>query len=152
MPDAPEDSDSDPVPQGQLDPTTLRTMGHRAESHPLTESWRFHPDSTSPRFLELRLDPSTYPADVDDARLEIRWFVTDDYSLHYVETRGDERYQCRWDRHPKTDAPRTHFHSPPDAGAAVDSPLDPHHLEVLFAVLDWVSERIQRLHAEGDGR
>lgn len=147
MPESPED---DGPPQGRLDPTTLRTMGSHARSHPLVDSWQFQPNSLSPRRLELQLDSNAYPADVEEARLEIHWFVTDDYYLHYMETRGDEHYQCRWDRHPKTDAPRTHFHPPPDAGAAEESSLDPHHLDVLFTVLDWVSERVRRLHGHDE--
>ena len=71
---------------------------------------------------------------------------------HYVEEReaASEPYQCRWDRHPKTTAPRTHFHPPPDAGDAEASSLDPHHLEVLFTVLDWVSGRVEALHNQSD--
>lgn len=74
------------------------------------------------------------------------WFVTDDYYLHYVEIHDGETYQCRWDRHPKSDVPWTHFHPPPDAGGPVSSPLEPHHLDVLFTVLDWVSERVEAIH------
>lgn len=143
--------DDDPLPQGRLDPTTLRTMGRRAGSSPLVDSWRFEPDSVSPRHLELQLDASHYPAAVDEARLEVHWFTTDDYYLHYLETRGDDHYQCRWDRHPKTDAPRTHFHPPPEAGPAEASSLGSHHLEVLFAVLDWISERIEGLYDGSSG-
>lgn len=134
------------LPSGKLDVSTLRTIGRRATDNPLVESWRFEPSSTSPRMLEIRIDASGYPPDVEAARLDVRWFTTDDYSCHYVETRGDDEYQCRWDRHPKTDAPRTHFHPPPDAGPAEESPLDSHHLEVLFTVLDWVGERVELLH------
>lgn len=148
MPESPEDGS--PIPQGRLDPTTLRTIGSQAGSHPFVDSWQFQPNSASPRHLEIQLDTSAYPADVDAARLEIHWFVTDDYYLHYIETRGDNYYQCRWDRHPKTGAPRTHFHPPPDAGTAEDSPLNPHHLDVLFTVLDWISERVQRLHSQDE--
>ena len=139
-------SDEPSVPQGRLDVTALQTMGRRADSHPLVESWQFRPDSLSPRHLEIQLDPSAYPAGVTDARLDVRWFTTDDYSLHYIETRGDDSYQCRWDRHPKPDASRIHFHPPPDAGTAEDSSLNVHHLDVLFSVLDWISERVERLH------
>jgi hypothetical protein len=131
---------------GRLDTAVLQTMGSRAESHPLIESWQFEPDTLSPRRLVLELDTSAYPGGVDDARLDVRWFDSDDYNVHSVETRGDDHYQCRWDRHPKTDAPRTHFHPPPNAGSAEPSPLDPHHLEVLFTVLDWVDERLRRLY------
>lgn len=129
-------SDEPSVPQGRLDITALQTVGRRADSHPLAESWQFRPDSFSPRYLEIQLDPSAYPADVTDARLDVRWFTTDDYSLHYIETHGDDSYQCRWDRHPKPDASRIHFHPPPDAGPAEDSSLNAHHLDVLFSVLN----------------
>jgi hypothetical protein len=138
--------DDDPTPQGRLDSTTLHTMGSRSESHPLVASWQLQPNGLSPRHLEIRLDASAYPSGVDGARLDVHWFVTDDYYLHYVETRGDDHYQCRWDRHPKTDASRTHFHPPPNAGPAEESSLDPHHLGVLFTVLEWVSSRVRSLH------
>ncbi len=139
-------NNEDAVPQGRLDQTTLQTMGRRAGTHPLVESWQFQPNSISPRKLEVQLDRSTYPDAVASARLDIHWFTTDDYYLHYIETRESANYQCRWDRHPKTDAPRSHFHPPPDAGIAEDSSLSPHHLGVLFSVLDWISDRVQRLH------
>lgn len=144
MPDSPRDGDI--APSGELDVPTLRILGRRATDHPLVASWRFTPSSASPRTLELRIDASAYPTAVDAARLDVHWFTTDDYYVHYIETRGDGEYQCRWDRHPKTDAPRTHFHPPPDAGPAEDSPLDSHHLDVLFTVLDWIGERVERLH------
>lgn len=136
----------EPVPQGRLDQTTLRTIGRRAESHPLVESWRFQPDAAAPRYLEVTLDAGGYPSVVDEARLEIRWFVPSDYYVHYIEDRDGQSYQCRWDRHPKAGTPRTHFHPPPDAGPAVDSPLDTHRLDVLFTVLDWVREHVEALH------
>lgn len=148
MSEPPQDSDS--ISTGQLDVPTLRTIGRRAASHPLVESWRFSPSSSSPRELEIRIDASAYPADVDSVRLDVHWFTTDDYYFHYAETRGDEQYQCRWDRHPKTDAPRTHFHPPPNAGTATDSPLGRYHLEVLFTVLDWISERVECLHENAE--
>ncbi|WP_135853689.1 hypothetical protein [Halorussus salinus] len=137
----------DSASTGELDVPTLRTLGRRAASHPLVASWELRPTSSSPRELELRFDASGYPRAVDDVRLDVHWFTTDDYYFHYVETRGDDRYQCRWDRHPKTDAPRAHFHPPPDAGTAMESPLGTHHLDVLFTVLDWIRERVESLHS-----
>lgn len=142
--------DDDPPSTGPLDVPTLQTIGRQAASHPLVESWRLAPSSASPRVLEIRIDVSTYPRDVDSARLDVHWFTTDDYYFHYAEARGSDRYQCRWDRHPKTDAQRTHFHPPPDAGPAEASSLDGHHLDVLFTVLDWISERVERLHENAE--
>ena len=144
MTDIPAGDESDP--SGRLDVPTLRTIGRRAADHPLVESWRFTPDSESPRGLEIRMNGGAYPSAVDAVRLDVSWFTTDDYYCHYVESHEDGVYQCRWDRHPKTDAPRTHFHPPPDAGPVEESPLDSHHLEVLFTVLDWVAERVELLH------
>lgn len=141
----------DPIPSGRLDVSTLRAVARSAATHPLVDDWAFDPSALSPRALSLHLDASAYPIEVTAARIDVRWFDTGDYSLHYLETRegSADPYQCRWDRHPKTAAPRTHFHPPPSAGDAEPSPLDPHHLDVLFAVLDRVGDRIRRLH-DGD--
>lgn len=140
------------IPDGRLDVPTLQTLAQRASTHPLVEDWAFDPTSLSPRLLKLHLDLSAFPSGVRGVRLDIRWFTTGDYSFHYVEERheGDDRFQCRWDRHPKTTAPRAHFHPPPNAGRAESSSLNPHHLEVLFTVLDWVSDRVAQLHSRED--
>ena len=135
---------------GRLDRPTMETIGRRAATDPLVESWRFEPDRIAPRSLVLTLDATAYPSAVDAARIDVHWFVTGDYYFHYVEEQNSSRFQCRWDRHPKTDAPRSHFHPPPDAGGAEPSPLGDHHLDVLFSVLDWVAERVERCHDESD--
>lgn len=145
------DEDDDPAkdesrPAGRLDVPTLQTLGQRAVSHNPVESWSFDPSGLSPRLLRIHLDSSAYPDAVDAARLDVRWFTNDDYSVHYLETAGeDDRFQCRWDRHPKTDAPRSHFHPPPDADGVDPSSLDRHHLAVLFYVLDWGTDRVTEL-------
>jgi len=135
-------------PSGPLDIATLEVLARRAHSHPLVDSWAWHPDSLSPRRLELSLDAGQYPRPVTDVRLDVRWFDGRDYTFHYLETREEMTWQCRWDRHPKPTEPRAHFHPPPDASAAVEeSDVDEtHHLGVLFAVLEWVESRIGALH------
>lgn len=139
------DSDDEAISSGRLDVPTLRTLARRAASHPLVADWSFEPSSVSPRYLELSLVTSAYPDAVPAARIDVRWFVTGDYSVHYLESRDGGPFQCRWDRHPKTAAPRTHFHPPPNAGDAESSSLEPNHLAVLFTVLDWVDDRVERL-------
>ena len=149
--DAPNDDvdgTDDPPGGGRLDRTTMRTLGRRASTHPLVDSWAFEPEPISPRSLAITLDPTAYPGDVDAARLDIHWFVRDDYDVHYAEDRGESRFHCRWDRHPKTDAPRTHVHPPPDAGDPEPSSLGDHHLGVLFDVLDWIAARVETLHGD----
>lgn len=147
----PDETDSDDVPDGgRLDRTTMQTLGRRAVTHQLVDSWRFEPDRLSPRSLVISLKSTAYPASVDTARVDIHWFVTNDYYVHYVEHRGPSHVQCRWDRHPKTDAPRSHFHPPPDASGVEPSPLSEHHLEVLFTVLDWAAERVGTLRDEAN--
>lgn len=138
----------DDLAGGPLDVATLEVLGRRARSHPLVSGWRFRPDGISPWMLELQLDIDRYPDDVTDARVDVRWYEDGAYTVHYLETRADGRWQCRWDRHPKPDAPSTHFHPPPDAASVVEpSTLGAsHHLDVLFAVLEWIEGRIQELH------
>lgn len=135
---------------GPLDVPILEVLAGRATTHPLVADATFEPDSITPRVLEVHLDPEQYPNAISEVRLDIRWFEEGDYSIHYVEVDSEETWQCRWDRHPKPDAPTEHFHPPPDAGAAVDSLLvdSDHHLAMLFAVLDWIDRRL-REHYEG---
>lgn len=131
-----------------LDVVTLTVLAQRAGPHPLVDGWAFQPDDISPRRLELQLDDDQYPPSVDAVRLDVRWYEGGDYTVHYLETHGDDIWQCRWDRHPKPGDPTEHFHPPPDASGTVEpSGLQAsHHLGVLFGVLDWIAERIWHLH------
>lgn len=133
---------------GPLDVPTLEVIAQRAGTHPLVDGWAFQPDAMSPRRLELYLDEDQYSSSVEEVRLDIRWFEGGDYTVHYLETRDDDVWQCRWDRHPKPGEPTAHFHPPPDAASDVEpSTLQAtHHLGVLFGVLDWITERIEQLH------
>lgn len=122
---------------GPLDVATLGVLARRAATHPVVEGWTFQPDGLSPRYLEIRLDADQYPTGVEAARLDVRWFEGGEYTVHYLESRREDRWQCRWDRHP-----------PPNASAGVeDTGLEgSHHLDVPFAVLDRVQARIESLH------
>ena len=132
---------------GPVDVPTLEVIAQRAGTHPLVDGWAFQPDAMSPRRLELYLDEDQYSSSVDEARLDIRWFEGGDYTVHYLETRDDDVWQCRWDRHPEPGEPKAHFHPPPDAASDIEpSTLQAtHHLGVLFGVLDWITERIEQL-------
>lgn len=133
---------------GALDVATLELIAKRATTHSLVEGWAFRPDAMSPRRLELTLDVDRYPGAVEAVRLDVRWFEGGDYTVHYLEVRGEDVWQCRWDRHPKPGGPTAHFHPPPDAAPTVE-PSDlgaRHHLDVPFAVLDWIESRVERLH------
>jgi hypothetical protein len=133
---------------GSLDVPTLKVIAQRGGTHPIIDGWAFQPDAISPRRLELSLDEEQHSSPVDEARLDIRWFEGGDYTVHYLETRDDDVWQCRWDRHPEPGEPKAHFHPPPDAASDVEpSTLQAtHHLGVLFGVLDWITEWIEQLH------
>lgn len=137
---------------GPLDVATLDVLARRADSHPLVGGSVLRPDSLSPRRLEVPLDDDRYPDPVTEARLDVRWYEGGDYTVQYLESRAEDVWQCRWDRHPKPDAPREHFHPPPDASADVVAAglEEAHHLGVLFAVLEWVESRVSDLY-EPDG-
>ncbi|MDZ7701650.1 MAG: hypothetical protein U5J98_06045 [Halobacteriales archaeon] len=141
---------TDDLSGGPLDIATLEVMGRRATSHPLVVRWRFRPDGISPRVLEVELDASQYPNEVTEARVDVRWFEGGAYTVHYLEIRDDAVWQCRWDRHPKPEAPMAHFHPPPNAGDDIEPSMVEvsHPFDVLFAVLAWIEERVQGLFEE----
>ena len=86
-----------------------------------------------------------YPATVSRAYLQLRWFTTDDFSIHYVEQYADgEVWECRWDRHPNEHNTRDHLHPPPDAptpGTDATYPTD--WRDVLTQILQRLEKRIQ---------
>jgi hypothetical protein len=76
--------------------------------------------------LDDPLNPQTLSIELSDGvggasttQIDVRWSLTGNYAAHYTDNR-DRNF--RFDCHPKPDAPRHHFHPPPDAASR---PVDP---------------------------
>jgi hypothetical protein len=130
-----------------LDRQALRLLERHLSSDSLVVETVFGPDSSGPRLLRALLDAGRYPNTVTSARLDFRWFVTGDFSVHYIEEHADDdRWECRWDRHPNTHTTRLHFHQPPAATGITDLDLPSlHPLDVYATVLTAVERRIETL-------
>jgi len=132
-----------------IDDAVLRTIAERARTHPLIETVQTAQTGGIPSMVFAILDPDRYPPDIEEAKLEIRWYTNGDYNFHYIEAHGaDDIWQCRWDRHPNPHTQRTHFHPPPTArsGDAVpDNPGDRHPSALFTRTLANVRQRIERL-------
>lgn len=141
----PDDAHSGDI--GPPDRQTLRLLERQLASDPLVVDTSFEPDSYEPRALVADIDSSRYPESVRAARLELRWFTTDDFSVHYIETHDDRtQWECRWDRHPNTHNARMHFHQPPTAEEVTDLSLaSVHPLDIYSTVLTAVEERCEDL-------
>lgn len=103
-------------PVGPIDYPALRQIRDLIGSEePLADSVMFD-DAANPTELIV-----TFTAGSDrPGRLEITWWQRGGYRFHYTESNGVD---LRFDRHPKSGAPDTHFHPPPDAGPATASVL-----------------------------
>lgn len=145
MSQPPGDSWSDST--GPPDRQTLRLLERHLGSDSLVAETAFDPDPYEPRLLHALLDAGRYPESIPAARLDIRWFTTGDFSIHYVEEHDDgEQWECRWDRHPNTHNTRLHFHQPPTAAEITDlSLMSLHPLEVYSTVLTAVEQRLETL-------
>ncbi|WP_440772102.1 hypothetical protein [Natronorubrum sp. DTA28] len=132
---------------GPPDRQTLRLLERRLADDPVVSRTAFRPGSDEPRVLEGYIDTEPYPPSIDTARLDVRWFTTGDFTVHYVETTTtDDRWECRWDRHPNAHNSRLHFHSPPDGTDGVDIELpSTHPIDVISTVVVAVEDRIERL-------
>jgi len=139
--------DSAPHATGPPDRQTLRLLERHLASDSLVAETMFDPDPYEPRLLRGRLDAGRYPDPVTAARLDIRWFTTGDFSVHYVEEHADEEpWECRWDRHPNTHNTRLHFHEPPSTTEITDLELPSFHpLDVYSTVLAAIDQRIETL-------
>lgn len=145
MSQPPGDSWSDST--GPPDRQTLRLLERHLGSDSLVAETAFDPDPYEPRLLHALLNAGRYPESIPAARLDIRWFTTGDFSIHYVEEHDDgEQWECRWDRHPNTHNTRLHFHQPPTAAEITDlSLMSLHPLEVYSTVLTAVEQRLETL-------
>jgi hypothetical protein len=135
-------SDS-PAATGPPDRHILRRLERHLASEDLIANTAFDPNPHEPRLLHAHFDTTHYPASTTAARLDVRWFTTGDFSLHYVETSADAEWECRWDRHPNPHNTRVHFHHPPDSDDVTDLSLPSHHpLEVYSTRLDAIEQRL----------
>lgn len=138
----------DEAATGPIDEEVLRAIRTRFATDDRFEHVAFEPDSSRIRTVVARYDRSLTPDSVRRARLDIRWYVGGDFSVHYVEERTDEvRWECRWDRHPKP-VGRDHFHPPPDAGDAVATEFPSDYRDVLSVGTAYVAERFETLWGE----
>jgi len=132
---------------GPPDRQTLRLLERTLASDALVATTEFEPDPYEPRSLRAVLDADRYPDPVTAARVDVRWFTTGDFSIHYVEQRRDgDAWECRWDRHPNAHDARLHFHEPP-TGTEI-SPLDLpslHPLEVYSTAFEAIERRVESL-------
>lgn len=129
---------------GPPDRETLRLIERRLADDQLIATTGFEPDSYEPQLLRAACDMDRYPPAIDTARLDIRWFTTGDFSIHYLETTVEsEQWECRWDRHPNPHSSRLHFHQPPTGDESTDLTLASlHPLDVVSTVLAAVEHRL----------
>ncbi|GAB3419488.1 hypothetical protein GCM10027435_20900 [Haloparvum alkalitolerans] len=131
---------------GPPDRQTLRLLERQLAADELVAEVAFDPDPYEPRLLRATLDRDSYPDSVTAVRLDVRWFTTGDFSIHYVESRGDDRWECRWDRHPNAHNARVHFHEPPACATVTDLDLSSlHPLDVYATAFEAVERRIRSL-------
>ena len=99
----------------------------------------------APHAVVAEYDLGYFPPDVERASLRIRWYQTDDFTIHYSEQHADgSRWECRWDRHPNDHNTRDHFHPPPSAatpGEDTSFPWD--WRDVMTLVLKALDARIR---------
>ena len=146
---SPPPADNESGTTGPPDRQTLRLLEQQLATDSLVSETRYDPDAYEPRLLSVLLAPDQYPDSVAVARLDIRWFTTGDFSIHYVEEhKTDDVWECRWDRHPNRHNSRLHFHQPPDAAEITDLSLPSlHPLEVYSTVFAALEARIEDLWA-----
>lgn len=99
----------------------------------------------APRSIRAEYDLGYFPPSVTHASLEIRWFETDDFNVHYSEQYSDgEQWECRWDRHPNDHNTRDHFHPPPAADTPGEDDEFPRDWrEVMTLVLAELDTRVK---------
>lgn len=137
-------SEDDGKGSGPLDIDILDRIGQRLAGSTRFSNVSVQPES-APMSVRAEFDLGYYPAAINQAYLEIRWFQTDDFSIHYLEQYASgETWECRWDRHPNDHNTREHFHPPPDASTpGRDAAYPTDWRDMLTRVLEQLDERMR---------
>lgn len=140
MPDEPADS----AGRGPVDAEVLDRIVTHLDRSARFEDVQARP-GYAPNAVVAEYDLGYFPSGVSRAYLRIRWFETDDFSIHYSEQyRTDTSWECRWDRHPNEHNTRDHFHPPPDASTpGEDEEYPDDWRDVLARVLESLDDRIE---------
>ena len=135
-----EEPDTDP-----LDEEVLSAIRGRLLRDDRFERVMFEPTTDRIRNLGAEYDQSLLPNRIQSARLDIRWYIGGDFSVHYCETdQKGTQWECRWNRHPKP-VGRTHFHPPPNAGQATAADFPSDYRDVISIVTAYIAERVETL-------
>lgn len=129
---------------GPIDRDVLeRTGGYLRRSDRFSRV-EFQPE-TAPNSIVASYDRGYFPTGVTDAYLQARWYVTDDFNVHYTEQyETGSQWECRWDRHPNDHNTRDHVHPPPEAATpGVDCEFPRDWRDVMALVLSSLDDRIQ---------
>ena len=143
------DDVTEPPDRGPVDSELLdRIATHLARSN------RFNSIDTRPAYAPNAViadyDLGYFPNGVTRAYLRIRWFETDDFSIHYSEQyRTGNAWECRWDSHPNDHNTREHFHPPSDASTpGTDAEYPDDWRDVFATVLTRLDDRIEAFWEE----
>lgn len=123
------------APRGTIDRAVLQGIEGRLQTAPHIAQTTLGPQRGT-MALVAEFELAYFPACVERVYYDIRWYTSDDFSIHYQENWTDGEWKRRWDRH-QYDPPHLeeHLHPPPDAGTPPD-PADypPHHFDVLSQI------------------
>lgn len=129
---------------GPIDPNILDRIENYLIGNERFSDVEFRP-TQAPNAVLAEYDLGYFPSSVTRAYLEIRWYETDDFSVHYSEQYNDgDQWECRWDRHPNDHNRRDHFYPPPTAkkpGDDEEFPLD--WREIITLVLGKLDNRVK---------
>lgn len=151
MPDSPTEPDGSSPETGAIDYDVLDRIGKY-----LDRSERFGDVSYqleyAPNSIVAEFDRGFFPPRIKQASLQIRWYDTEDFNIHYQEQYGEgESWECRWDRHPNEHNSRDHFHPPPEAGKPGDDEAFPSGWrDVMTVVVSELDQRIQSFWEKPD--
>ena len=140
---------ADTPSRGPIDAELLDRIATRLRSSTCFERVQRQP-TYAPNAVVADYDLGYFPGGVDRAYLRVRWFETDDFSIHYAEQyRSGDSWECRWDRHPNDHNSREHVHPPPDAATpGIDETHPDAWQDVLATVLSRLDERIDAFWTE----
>jgi hypothetical protein len=128
--------------QGEIEPAyrpdrhTLRVIKWLLDDDSAISQTTFEPSKHHPRLIRAQFDEEIHASTLRSVEMEIRWFTSGNYTIHFFKKGDHVEWCCRWERYHVDGTLQDCFCPPPDAQTCeLMSGFPRHPIQVILTII-----------------